>query len=431
MLSNPEFLAEGTAIKNLLKPDRVIIGSFDTASGAAATAILAQVYSWVPSERIVTSNVWSSELSKLVANAMLAQRISSINSISAICEETGADIQQISKAIGRDARIGPRFLQSGLGFGGSCFRKDIASLCYLAESLGLDEVAHYWSQVNTLNNFQRNRFARKVIRQLDNNLVGKKITILGFAFKKDTGDCRESLAVDVIKMLLEECPAEIAIFDPYCKAENILREINETIADEQVTAKYVNVVADPYSACASSDAILIVTDCDQFKANTSDLPWLSQNSLDKLDAASPFKHYHDNQGEVQIRSTTAPDFEVTITDPISLITTVHGYNFKDSPTCDFEQCNKCPDTHRQGGCQLTLTEPVTNTTNRLQADWTATSARIDWHRILTCVKQPARIFDGRQVLDPANLARIQRQLEQDGHHVDVILESIGRKSSPE
>jgi UDPglucose 6-dehydrogenase len=204
VLSNPEFLAEGTAIKNLTTPDRVLIGSAATAAGRQAARTLANLYkAWIPAARILETNTWSSELAKLVANAMLAQRISSINSVSAICERTGADVDQVSKAIGMDARIGSHFLKAGLGFGGSCFRKDIASLAYLAESLGLDDVAMYWRQVNIMNERQRDRFARKVIERFEGNLVGHKLVILGFAFKKNTGDTRESLAVEVIRLLLD------------------------------------------------------------------------------------------------------------------------------------------------------------------------------------------------------------------------------------
>ncbi|KAJ5523670.1 hypothetical protein N7494_010320 [Penicillium frequentans] len=262
VLSNPEFLAEGTAIKNLTTPDRVLIGSAATPAGRQAARTLANLYkAWIPADRILETNTWSSELAKLVANAMLAQRISSINSVSAICERTGADVDQVAKAIGMDARIGSQFLKAGLGFGGSCFRKDIASLAYLAESLGLDDVAMYWRQVNIMNERQRDRFARKVIERFEGNLVGHKLAILGFAFKKNTGDTRESLAVEVIRLLLDERPAEITIFDPYCRQEDIMRELGPGVAEMGT----VKVHSDPYLACSQAHAILVVTDCDQFR----------------------------------------------------------------------------------------------------------------------------------------------------------------------
>ncbi|KAJ5925774.1 hypothetical protein N7454_007284 [Penicillium verhagenii] len=262
VLSNPEFLAEGTAIKNLTTPDRILIGSAATPAGRQAARTLANLYkAWIPADRILETNTWSSELTKLVANAMLAQRISSINSISAICERTGADVDQVAKGIGMDARIGPQFLKAGLGFGGSCFRKDIASLAYLAASLGLDDVALYWQQVNIMNERQRDRFSRKIIERFEGNLVGHKLAILGFAFKKNTGDTRESLAVEIIRSLLEERPAEITIFDPYCRQEDIMRELGPGIAEMGI----VKVHSDPYLACSQAHAILLVTDCDQFR----------------------------------------------------------------------------------------------------------------------------------------------------------------------
>jgi UDPglucose 6-dehydrogenase len=208
-----------------------LIGSSRTEAGLAAAAALEEVYSaWVPRSRIVTVNLWSSELSKLVANAMLAQRISSINTVSAICERTGADVDEIAKAIGLDPRLGPKFLKAGLGFGGSCFKKDILSLVYLAETLNLEEVAEYWRQVITINEFQRNRFVKRVVSNLHGTLIGKKISILGYAFKKDTSDTRESPAVEVVKSLLADNPAEIAIFDPRCNPEDVKDEIKRLFA---------------------------------------------------------------------------------------------------------------------------------------------------------------------------------------------------------
>jgi UDPglucose 6-dehydrogenase len=192
VLSNPEFLAEGTAINDLLKPDRILIGGEqNTAEGRWAIRQLSQIYeNWVNISSIITTNTWSSELSKLAANAFLAQKISSINSISAICEASGADIEQVARAIGSDSRIGNRFLQASIGFGGSCFQKDINNLIYLCETFNLKEVAEYWHQVILINDYQKKRFAKKIIESLFNTLNGKTITLFGFAFKKNTGDTR-------------------------------------------------------------------------------------------------------------------------------------------------------------------------------------------------------------------------------------------------
>ena len=210
VLSNPEFLAEGTAIKDLENPDRVLIGGEDE----SAMFLLSKIYeSWVPKEKILFTNIWSSELAKLTSNAFLAQRISSINSISAICEVTGANIKEVSRAIGRDSRIGSKFLDSGPGFGGSCFKKDILNLVYLAEYFGLEEVAKFWEEVVNINNWHQKRIAKIVVKKLFGSISQKKIVILGFAFKANTNDTRESAAIRICKDLIEE-GAELVIHDP-------------------------------------------------------------------------------------------------------------------------------------------------------------------------------------------------------------------------
>lgn len=214
ILSNPEFLAEGTAISDLSEPDRVLIGGETSDAGTAAVARLAWVYAhWVPKERIITTNLWSSELSKLVSNAFLAQRVSSINSISALCEATGADVQEVARSVGSDRRIGSRFLNASVGFGGSCFQKDILNLVYLCQSAGLHEVAEYWHQVIKINDWQKMRFAREIIRRMHNTVTGKKIAMFGFAFKKDTSDTRETAAVYVGGYLVDD-RAKLHIYDP-------------------------------------------------------------------------------------------------------------------------------------------------------------------------------------------------------------------------
>lgn len=257
ILSNPEFMAEGSAIKDLEKPDRVLIGSMETERGRKALQRLVNIYShWVPKEKILTANVWSSELSKLVSNAFLAQRISSINSISALCEKTDANINEVAKAVGMDSRIGSKFLRAGIGFGGSCFKKDILNLVYLAEYYNLHEVASYWQQVIDLNEYQEKRFVQRIIQNMFNTVAGKKIAIFGFAFKADTGDTRESPAFYVIKWLLEE-RAEISIFDPEA-LDNAKKDLKE------VKGK-VEFAKDAYACAKDAHAIAIVTDWEEFK----------------------------------------------------------------------------------------------------------------------------------------------------------------------
>ncbi|MCJ7467583.1 MAG: nucleotide sugar dehydrogenase, partial [Maribacter sp.] len=226
ILSNPEFLAEGTAINDLINADRILIGGEDTESGQEAKDLLSAIYAnWLPKDRILQTNLWSSELSKLVANAFLAQRISSINSISALCERTNANVAEVSKAIGMDSRIGPKFLNASVGFGGSCFQKDILNLVYIAKSYGLHEVADYWEQVIVMNDYQKRRFADSIISTLYNTVSGKKIVLYGWAFKKDTNDTRESAAIYVADALLDE-QAEIVVYDPKVPAEKMYADLD-------------------------------------------------------------------------------------------------------------------------------------------------------------------------------------------------------------
>jgi len=268
ILSSPEFLAEGTAISDLHNPDRVLIGGQSTEEGKKAVARLVWVYEhWVPRSKIITTNLWSSELSKLAANAFLAQRISSINSISALCEATGADVQEVSNACGTDKRIGKYFLNASVGFGGSCFQKDILNLVYLCESFGLPEVAAYWNQVIIMNDYQKKRFAMNMIAKMFNTIAGKKIAVFGFAFKKDTGDTRETAAVYISQYLLGE-RALLSITDPKVEEEQIRHDFIEYDVLEQGKLKFddfVKVEKDPYKAAAGCHAIAIMTEWDEFK----------------------------------------------------------------------------------------------------------------------------------------------------------------------
>eukprot|EP00177_Eucheuma_denticulatum_P004343 GFKZ01007893.1.p1 GENE.GFKZ01007893.1~~GFKZ01007893.1.p1 ORF type:complete len:482 (-),score=86.31 GFKZ01007893.1:1242-2666(-) len=266
VLSNPEFLAEGTAITDLDAPDRVLIGGTVDEAGKKASQTLADVYAhWVPREKILQTNVWSSELSKLVANSFLAQRVSSINAVSAICEASGADVDEVARAVGMDSRIGPKFLKASVGFGGSCFQKDILNLVYLCESMGLPEVAHYFHQVVQMNDLQKERFVSRLIHGLFNTVTGKKIALLGFAFKKDTGDTRESASIEICRRLIEE-KAQITIYDPKVEHEQIWMDLTYACKmDKTEVEKYVKICPDAITACQGAHAMALATEWDEFK----------------------------------------------------------------------------------------------------------------------------------------------------------------------
>lgn len=262
VLSNPEFLAEGTAISDLQNPDRVLIGG----ENQEAIQVLVDIYAaWVPEEKIITTNLWSSELSKLVANAFLAQRVSSINSISELCEVTGADVDEVAHAVGLDSRIGPKFLKASVGFGGSCFQKDILNMVYIARSYNLHEVADYWEQVIIMNDHQKERFADRIIRSMYNTVNGKQIAFLGWAFKKDTNDTRESAAIYVADSLLEE-RAQLVVYDPKVSEEQIYNDLDElNTRSPEENRKLVTVVTSPYEALQNAHAGAILTEWDEFK----------------------------------------------------------------------------------------------------------------------------------------------------------------------
>jgi UDPglucose 6-dehydrogenase len=266
ILSNPEFLAEGTAVEDLHAPDRILIGGEESEAGQEAMQALVDVYAkWVPRENIITSNVWSSELSKLTANAFLAQRVSSINAVSELCEHTGADVNEVAGAIGRDSRIGPKFLKASVGFGGSCFQKDILNLVYISRSYGLKAVADYWEQVIIMNDHQKKRFAQNIVSTLFNTVSGKKIAFLGWAFKKDTNDTRESAAIYVADELLAE-RAEVTVFDPKVKRQQMLGDLNYLNTRESAENESLLTTAeDAYQACTGAHAIAVLTEWDEFK----------------------------------------------------------------------------------------------------------------------------------------------------------------------
>lgn len=268
VLSNPEFLSEGTAVQDLIHPQRILIGGDqDTVSGCTAIGRLVQLYAnWVDTKCIVTTNTWSSELSKLTANAFLAQRISSINAISAVCEATGAEVSEVSRAIGMDDRIGAKFLNAGVGFGGSCFQKDVLNLVYLSECLKLPEVAAYWYQVIEMNEYQKRRFANRIIECLFHTVTDKRIAVFGFAFKANTGDTRESPAISICRHLLEE-GARLVVVDPKVSDRQVRSDLGRT-GLEQLVVQNVELTRDCYAAARNAHAVVICTEWQSFKVSS-------------------------------------------------------------------------------------------------------------------------------------------------------------------
>jgi UDPglucose 6-dehydrogenase len=383
VLSNPEFLAAGTAIKDLLYADRILIGSNNTTAGNKAATALALVYaSWIPPARIITTNLFSSELAKLVANSMLAQRISSINSIAAVCDATGADIDEVARAVGADPRIGSKFLKAGIGFGGSCLKKDVLSLVYLAETLVLPEVARYWLAVVEMNEFARNRLVTRVLRCLNNTLTGKKVTVLGFAFKKDTNDTRESPALDIIRALEKEGPGEIAVYDPLCTPTQMTEQIGHFAGPEVLRSNGgpVTVHTDVYAACQGSDAVLITTEFDEFK----DVPV-------EVDGGS--REPEESPG--QVLTYDAND---------------HLNGLNPMPACD----ENCPECQAEDFTAATVSHGIDG---HHSTAGSFNKARLDWTRIYYDMKQPHWVLDGRGILDIS-------RMEQIGFRV----ESVGRPS---
>lgn len=400
ILSNPEFLAEGTAVKDLLYPDRILIGSLPTPSGLAAAAALRNVYaSWVEPSKIITVNLWSSELAKLVANAMLAQRISSINTISAICERTGANIDELAYTIGLDQRIGSKFLKAGIGFGGSCFKKDILSLIYLANSLELPEVGEYWMQVLNINEMQRTRFVRRIVQKLNGNLQGKKVTILGYAFKKDTNDTRESPAIEVVKQLLADAPAEIAIFDPQCSQNLIETEIKQFSSGTypkllKTDGGPIAAYADVYNACHDSSAIIILTDWDQFRYPPLPVPNSAFHEGDVLCCNESVKTKGDSRKPSEALVLEIRERKQSMSTPLSKAT---GFfdplaRFEDEPPCP-EDCVECL---------------------RSQSEDIVAHQAVEWVRIAYHMRKPRWVFDGRGVLDVHGMEKLGFRVESIG-----------------
>ncbi|EPE10955.1 udp-glucose 6-dehydrogenase [Ophiostoma piceae UAMH 11346] len=404
ILSNPEFLAAGTAVNDLLYPDRVLIGSLPTPTGRIAAEALASIYgAWVPRNKILTTNVWSSELAKLVANSMLAQRISSINSIAAICERTGADVDEVAASVGYDARIGNKFLKAGIGFGGSCFKKDILSLVYLSESLGLEEVAEYWRQVVTMNEYARDRFTHRVVKCLNNTLRGKKATVLGYAFKKNTSDTRESPALEIIKTLLEEGPREIAVFDPCCNPVVMREEIKQLLGGGRVLRSEggsIEVYTDAYGACAESNAVLITTDFDEFGSK----PPLTGGAAAAAAAAPAAK----KKVPVDPRPFANPA-KPSENDLLAL----HKYLIN---TAAQQATDPMQRYHAEPDCDSTCPDCVLEKQGYKLNEEYKPKEKLDWSQIAHNMRKPRWVFDGRGCLDA-----------QAGAKLGLRVESVGRQ----
>lgn len=408
ILSNPEFLAAGTAVNDLLYPDRILIGSAPTPSGKKAAEALVKVYNaWVPRERILTTNVWSSELAKLVANSMLAQRISSINSISAVCEQTGADVDEVARAVGVDPRIGNKFLMAGIGFGGSCFKKDVLNLVYLAETMGLPEVAEYWRQVVKMNEYARDRFSNRVIKCLNNTLVGKKVTILGYAFKKNTSDTREAPALEMIKTLLEERPREVAVFDPCCNPLVVKAEIKELLGPI-AQGENISVHGNAYDACEGSTAIIIATEFDEFRNQPPPPPapvpteqpkTVGRKPNPKADPR-PFKNSVPSENELlALHKYLVQRPEAQSADPLD--------RFNTEPSCE----DDCPDCIQERESKDSGFATGMGSSEEYKA-----KERVDWVRISESMAKPRWVFDGRGVIDSREMVKL-----------GVRVESVGRQ----
>lgn len=388
VLSNPEFLAEGTAIADLLSPDRILIGSETDADALDAANALADVYAgWVPRERILTVNIWSSELAKLAANCMLAQRISSINSLSALCEAAGADIDELSHAVGLDARIGPKFLKASVGFGGSCFKKDVLNLVYIAESLHLPEVAAYWQSVVDVNEWQKERFTKRIIKSLNNTMAGKRIAVMGFAYKKNTGDTRESAAIGCIGQMIAE-NARVAIYDPKVSEAQIVQDLEREHKPE-VVKRCVTVCKDPHTACEGAAALVVLTEWDEFKTDQLSVPPpLALESL-RLESSPPSSSKSQSTDESSQSDANSSDSEAH--------------------------------EERQ---HLAVDTPLTTPGSpSLDAnDKTPTSVdgprRLDWSKIARLMRRPRLVFDGRNVVEGSKLESL-----------GFVVQGIGKKGS--
>ncbi|KAL8674489.1 MAG: hypothetical protein Q9168_001081 [Polycauliona sp. 1 TL-2023] len=485
VLSNPEFLAEGTAIRDLLNPDRIIIGSMPTPTGYRAAAILAAIYEqWVPRERIITMNLWSSELSKLAANAMLAQRISSVNALSAICEATGADVDEVSYACGLDSRIGPQMLKAGPGFGGSCFQKDIFNIVYLSESLHLYEIADYWRAVINMNEHQKQRFTKRIIACLYNNLAGKKLAVLGFAFKKNTSDTRESPAITLVSNFVAE-RARVAIYDPRVQEDQIWRELENSGTDAEMMKRNVSVHRTAYEACVAADAVVVMTEWDEFSnkstgpttvvkeerkplgpLNVNIYPSTSVSSQDadhdasrrlsspKLDGAASFRGPSRRGAGIVIKDPSSGQIKTftnqrpssgsspsqspgRLSGPVQSpprgvlsLQSRYANMAADGPLVpppQFPGEHLTSEGFPTGSETAQVPEKLRATAassieGRLQGGAVTASNRLDWARIASSMRKPRFVFDGRNILDHSKLEALGFRVEAIGKRGTIVTE---------
>lgn len=371
MLSNPEFLAEGSAVANLMRPDRILIGSGAGLAGLQAAAALRGVYTaWVPPERVLTVNTFSSELAKLVANAMLAQRISSVNAVGALCEELGADVEEVSRALGADSRLGAKFLHAGVGFGGSCFEKDILNLAYLARCLHLPEVADYWTSVLDINQYQRERFTKTAIRKLNGTLRGKKLAIFGFAFKDGTNDTRNSVAVHIIAELALELPQEIAVFDPGCAPDEVEEEIRRLVKDEAMMSR-IKIVSGWRDAVDGASAVCILTQWEQFRG-TAAVALNKHAALSSNDSLPSFA----SAGKKELS-------EIDIIDIENLALSTAGLDAED-PLRRLIPRGPC-----EAGCRQCERNSTLSGDNDV----------VDWEAVANLMEKHSWVLDGRNVVD--------------------------------
>ena len=403
ILSNPEFLAEGTAIRNLLEPDRLLIGSLTNDSGLRAAASLVDVYAnWVPRDRIVTMHLWSSEMAKLAANALLAQRISSINSLSAICEATGADVDEVAYAVGLDKRIGSKMLKSSVGFGGSCFRKDVLNLVYIAQTLHLPEVATYWEQVVEMNEYQKDRFCKRIVRCLYTTLTGKRVAVLGFAYKKDTGDTRESASISLVNSLIAE-KADVRIYDPKVEDKDIWMELKFTARDFEETKKRVTICKNAYEACEDSHAAVIATEWDEFNNKENEVHIREVHGLAVI-GRSP-SSYKTGSGAQFSNGTleTSPA-------PTPRRAPLNGNEL----TPEKKRGLSLYDNSNINGNGDLNDENLKPNTQGLRRPGTEKKARLDWSQVARVMRKPMFVFDGRNVVDAVKLEKLGIRVESIG-----------------
>ncbi|KAG8531341.1 uncharacterized protein KY384_002970 [Bacidia gigantensis] len=399
ILSNPEFLAEGTAVRNLLEPDRLLIGSLTNERGLRAAASLVDVYAnWVPRERIVTMHLWSSEMAKLAANALLAQRISSINALSAICESTGADIDEVAYAVGLDKRIGPKMLKSSVGFGGSCFRKDVLNLVYIAHTLHLPEVASYWEEVVKMNEYQKERFCKRIVSCLYTTLTDKRVAILGFAYKKDTGDTRESASISLVNSLVAE-QADVRIYDPKVEEESIWTELKWTAKNFDETKKRVTICKSAYEACEDSHAAIIATEWDEFNNKDTEVHIREVNGLAVI-GRSP-SSYSTGSGIAfsngSLEHSPAPKIYTNGRTPTP---STPDAKLKNLSLYDNSAINGSNDENSKPNGSSPLRK--------------APSKRLDWAHVASLMRKPMFVFDGRNVVDAVKLERLGFRVESIG-----------------